>query len=497
MKSKQTIAHKKWEGYIVATELKQKAFTINGKSAIHYIIVALFCVGFRYVPGFAGITPMGMGILGCFIGAIYGWSTIDMIWPSIMAMIGMGFIVGMNAMAQATFGNFIIVCMFFAFPALGILTSTGAMDFLVNKALTNKLTLGKPWLTVMVMLMACMFLATLNSIIICVIFCSFFKTILEQVGVEKYSKLATFLYLGIATACSLGQVMVPFMGQALSLVGAYAAMFKETLNFAYYFLISIPMSIIMIIVYVGLMRFVFRVDVSPLKNMTAEMLGESQKCTKDQKKALTFFVAWMAVILFSCLKFFGPVYRFFAMFGIAGIAMLLVVVVMLVKKEDGSPLLDFRAEAQHMSWDALLLTAFVLLMSTYMSLPEAGISAALAKVLQPFTSLPPLLFIVLALTFTAIVTNFANNMVMAIIVMPFLHNYAIMIGMDPTGVIVLLFMMAQFAIATPGASAMAGICFANPDVVKSKDMMKYGLMIVPLLIVFGLICGLTLQAIIF
>lgn len=45
---------------------------------VHYIIVAAFCFLFRFVPGFAGITPYGMGILGCFIGAIYGWMTIGM-----------------------------------------------------------------------------------------------------------------------------------------------------------------------------------------------------------------------------------------------------------------------------------------------------------------------------------------------------------------------------------------------------------------------------------
>ena len=481
----------------MATDVKTGALTINGKSVIHYIIVAFFCLGFRYIPGFAGITPMGMGILGCFIGAIYGWSTLDMIWPSIMGMMGMGFIVGFNPMASATFGNYIVVCMLFAFPALGIMTSTGAMDYLVNKALTNKFTLGKPWMTVTVLLMACLLLATLNSIIICIIFCTFFKNILEQIGAEKYSKLATFLYLGIAVACSLGQVMIPFMGQALALVGAYNAMFNESFNFALYFLISIPMSIIMMLFFVFIMRFVFRVDVSPLKNMTADMLGESQKCTKDQKKAMICFLLWMVVILCSCLKFLGPLYRIFGFFGITGIAMLLVICTMLIKKEDGTPLLDFREAAKHMSWDALLLTSFVLLMSTYMSLPDAGISAALAKALQPFTKFSPMVFVILALSFTAIVTNFANNMVMAIIVMPFLYNYAMMVGMNPTGIIVLLFMMAQFAIATPGASALAGICFSNSDVVRSKDMMKYGFMAVILMIIVGLVCGLTLQALIF
>ena len=35
----------------------------NKIKIIHYIICASFCLFFRFVPGFAGITPLGMGIL--------------------------------------------------------------------------------------------------------------------------------------------------------------------------------------------------------------------------------------------------------------------------------------------------------------------------------------------------------------------------------------------------------------------------------------------------
>ena len=47
-------------------------------SLIHYGLVAFFCLAFRFIPPIGQMTPVGMGVLGCFIGAVYGWSTINL-----------------------------------------------------------------------------------------------------------------------------------------------------------------------------------------------------------------------------------------------------------------------------------------------------------------------------------------------------------------------------------------------------------------------------------
>ena len=466
-------------------------------SIIHYILVAFFCLAFRFIPPIGQMTPIGMGVLGCFIGAVYGWSTINMIWPSIMAMVGTGLCIGMATMASMTFGNNIIVCMLFIFPALGIMSSTGAMEYLVNKILTSRSTLGKPWLTVFVLLLSCAVLCTLNSIIICVVFCAFFKTICKQVGIAPYTKLPVFLFLGIAYTGMLGQVMIPFMGQGMALIGAYAGTAGHYPNFARYMLFAVPFAVLMTAIYVLLMRFVFRVDVTPFRMMTEEMLGERARCSSDQKKAITVFGIWILTILCSTLSFFGPLYKFLNAIGLVGIGGMMVLALELLKKEDGTPMMSFKEEAKNMSWDALLLTAVVLLMSTQMSMPDTGIPVTISSLLMPFTQMPPMVFIVLALVFAALITNVANNLVIACVIMPFMYNYANLIGMNPEGVVVLLFIMSQFALATPGASALTGICFAQTDFVKSSDMTKYACLMLPFLIVSGLFLGLVYASVLY
>lgn len=51
---------------------------------IHYIITVIIIFEFRFLPNFGPVTDEGMVLLGAFISAVYGWSFINMLWPSIL-----------------------------------------------------------------------------------------------------------------------------------------------------------------------------------------------------------------------------------------------------------------------------------------------------------------------------------------------------------------------------------------------------------------------------
>ncbi|MBR2009676.1 MAG: SLC13 family permease, partial [Peptococcaceae bacterium] len=71
------------------------------KDLIHFAIVFVLAFFFRFLPPFGQITPYGMGILGTFIAAIYGWSTIGMVWPSFICLTAIGLTIGPNQMIAA------------------------------------------------------------------------------------------------------------------------------------------------------------------------------------------------------------------------------------------------------------------------------------------------------------------------------------------------------------------------------------------------------------
>ena len=59
----------------------------------HSLIVILLIFGFRYLPTIAPLTDYGMQIIGIFLGCLYGWTMVSVIWPSFLGLLALGFTV--------------------------------------------------------------------------------------------------------------------------------------------------------------------------------------------------------------------------------------------------------------------------------------------------------------------------------------------------------------------------------------------------------------------
>lgn len=466
---------------------------------IHYIITALIIFGFGYIPPFGQMSQYGMGVLGTFIGAIYGWSTIGMIWPSLMALCGLGLAIGMPAMLAASFGNPVVASLFAVFPLMAVLSELGVTEYVANKFLTNRLSLGRPYVTIFLLYLGAYICSVVNPILVIIIFSSFIIGLCKNIGIAPYSKFPTLLFIGLAYSIMNGQIILPFLGTGLSFTAAYNGMFGTQLPYAQYMIYIIPLTLVMILVYLALMRFVFRVDVSPLKNITPEMLGNTAKMTRDQKLAGGFFLAFVLIMATSSLlPKQWDITIFLNKLTMFGIGVILAGLMMLIKNQKGEPLLNFELmAAKGIAWSPLLLTAYIMAISTYLTTPETGFNATLAGMLLPMTKLPPIVFIIVAMLFATIVTNVANNLILTIVIMPVLSSFAGQVGLDAVGLVFMLFATTQMALATPGASPITGIVFAQTSLVKASDLSKYGLIIIPILFVFCMVFGLLYMQIIF
>lgn len=58
---------------------------MSNKDVKYYVNSAIclaLMLGFGYLPPLAPITPLGMQILGIFLGMVYGWIFVGIPWPA-------------------------------------------------------------------------------------------------------------------------------------------------------------------------------------------------------------------------------------------------------------------------------------------------------------------------------------------------------------------------------------------------------------------------------
>ena len=143
------------------------------------------------------------------------------------------------------------------------------------------------------------------------------------------------------------------------------------------------------------------------------------------------------------------------------------------------------------------MTAFIMPISQFLTADTTGVKELIRMALQPMTSLSPYVFIVVVMVFAAIVTNIANNVVLAVVLLPVVYTFSMQMGLSGYGMSCILFVLTQLALFTPGASVFAGLAFSNQEWVKTPTMMKYAITAVLIMVVIFLIVALPYSMVIF
>ena len=87
---------------------------------VHSFLCLLIMFGFGQLPPVEPLTALGMRLIGIFLGLLYGWIFIDIVWPSMAGLLALMLVGGMKpvALLNRSFGDPIVVMMFFIFVFL-------------------------------------------------------------------------------------------------------------------------------------------------------------------------------------------------------------------------------------------------------------------------------------------------------------------------------------------------------------------------------------------
>lgn len=454
------------------------------KFYIHVAITLLLMFGFGLLEPFGQITPLGMKMLGIFLGLVYSWTFTSMIWSSLLAFVAVVWTgaYSMSGFLAVSMGNSTVCFMLFSMILIAVLTQIGLIRYFGNWFASRKFLHGKPWFFTWFFLFGCFLMAALtNGTAATLIFLGLFFVIAEKCELEKRSKYMTLMVFGIIfCGMTLGSSALPFHLAGMLKISTIEAAIGYTISFTEFSIFAFPGALLIMSAYVLIMRFVLRPDVSALSNLEKITMDDA-KMTKAMKIGIVYLIFFVCLLFLpewmSADTWLGAKMKAYGSTGAA----LLVLVAMLLTKVDGKPLCDFqKAASEGIVWNIIILFAIVLPFSSLLVADATGIKATFVGFLKPLLSgHSPILFMFIALGIQTIATNFMNNAVLGVIFTNVIGPIAVALGMNPLPVLMISMFTNQLAYFTPAASAPAAMLFGYDDYVNVKDIYK----LMPIIIV--------------
>ena len=456
------------------------------KKYIHAIIGFAIMLFFRYLPlNIPEVTDVGMQILGIFLGTLYLWMTSDALWSSLLSLIMIAFsdFAPVNASLMNWFGAPVLVQMFFLLIAINILIDNQITDYIARFFLTRKFSMGKPWILTFMILLAgyilSIFVGPFTPIfLLWPVLYSLFK----DVGIEKKDKYAKLMVIMVVLVSLIGFPVPPYTGNALALISQFAGVSGGTVLISYgpFFITCFTLGLLAIIIDVLIMRFVFRPDVSKLKNITMELLNKNPlpPMNKGQKfLSLAYVLLILSLLLPSVVKGTAlDIGGFFTFLGNGIYAMPIIFVIVASFVEfNGKPLANWRNIMGNFAWPTFFLCATAIYIGTCLTTESTGISACLNYFLSPlFDGMSLVKFSILLLILTCLLTNLSNSLVIGMILEPVIYVYCNSNGMPAAPIVTLMiFFVLSSACLTPSASPFAAMMFGNKEYLTSGEIMKY------------------------
>lgn len=454
----------------------------------HWLVVAIglgFMLGFPRLAPIEPITPVGMTILGVFIGMVFLWSASDSIWPSLLGLLIVslsGFVpnlkgyLAVKAVFLNAFGNETVVVVILGLVFFAGLEYVGCTKYMARFFLSIKALEGRPYVFLFLFFFASYFIGGLaNPMASMLLLWPIAIEICAKFGYKKDDKIFYTMIAGVYFASTLGQPMFPFKGASYIVISAFEKMSKLHVNYGAYILYNVIMSMIILLCFIAFIKFVVRPDVEGFKKVTVAELNTEKLPKMNIQQIMYFLTALIYIVALIIPNFLPktiPWVGFLSRIGIIGVTILCIVTLMILRFE-GKSMFDFRGIAKKsFSWDIFFLVAAALYVCNAMTAESTGIKPFLLQFLQPILGgRSEIAFIAILLAFALITTNFANNAGMALILLPIVITFADQYqGVQLMPLYMTIAMMVFVAILTPAASPYCGMLHAQRDLISFKQI---------------------------
>lgn len=448
---------------------------------IKCMIGIAFLFGFGYLPAAAPITPVGMKILGIFIGAIYLWSVAGVVWPALLAIVayGMSGYVDMSTAISSGMGNTVVFQLILIIAMAGVVSGSGAGEFLARWAVSRPVFKGKPELFMFVFFETFLLSAFFVNVVATIYLSwAIFYGISEIAGYGKGEKFSTLTIIGCTFISMLGGAAIPFKGWQLGLANAYNKATESELNFALFMGLCLVLCTVMIILYIISMKYLFGCDFSKLKDFDPSVLGNKGKSLDIRQKCYLYAYAFIIIItvVSTLLPRDNGFYKLInGQLTVAGLFAVVVAVLCMIRLGDGNPILDWKKDASKwVNWDVVFMCAIAIPVAGALTSEETGVLELANQMFGTlFAGRTAIFLLVFIIIITTVLTNIGSNIGMGMALVPIIAPFITSTGTNAQLAGIALIFASNMGMMLPGASAPAAVLFSNREWVQPKDIYRY------------------------
>lgn len=471
---------------------------------IHTAITVLLMFGIGYLEPWGSLEPLGMKILGIFIGLLWGWTFIGFVWPSLMGVLALGLsgYQTVHAALTAGFGapvNTVLCIFIFIFAAY--MDKIGLSRIIANWFISRKICIGRPYaLAFMVFVAAYVLGATVSLFTAILLLFSIFYSACDTLGYKKLDKYPVWVLTGVVYAAMLGFAVFPFKAVQVMVLGSLSTVSGGlTVDFAGFTILTFAITVVCLAAWMLLGKFIVRPDVSNFDGVGDMFENLRHTTMNNEQKIAAFFLCLFMFAMFapSVLPKDFFIAKFFNTIGITG-SLMFVIMLMAMLKIKGKISFDFADCAKSgMNWEMIIMFVATMPVSAAMANPEVGVINFLVELTAPiFNNFSGLAFCAVFLLIGGMLTQVAHNLVLAAMLTPVLYQFCVALGADPIMMCVLFSFAIATAVATPGGSATAALMFTN-DWIGRGNSYKYGWTMAIISTIVVIVVGIPLGSIIF
>lgn len=187
------------------------------KYYIHSVIGLVLMFGIGFIPPMDPITPIGMKIIGIFVGMCYLWTTVEMLWPSVVCIFALAFTgyAPMTNVLQVTFGAEAVWLSVFAMAIMAAIANAGLNDHIIAAFLGSKIINNRPWVFTFVFFIAVsVFCSCVNSTVGYFLFWAILADFAARFGYKKGDRYIVLMLIGVGAIGHMAANLIPFRGHA-------------------------------------------------------------------------------------------------------------------------------------------------------------------------------------------------------------------------------------------------------------------------------------------